>query len=748
MAIKDLFVRLLFENKQFKSGMKDAGDELKDFGKKAGDASKDAGVLGAAFEKYLGPAALGATVASLANATWSLAEMGAQSLALERNLNAFAGGAANAVQYTDAIVAASGRAVDQMQAAEVATGMLQMGIADTTDEMSLYIEGATRLGKQSESAGQRIESMMQFLKNLNLEMADNFGLSRQVLTARTEELQVTQGLTREQALLQATQEEITRQLGILGPRTQTETEAMDAMKVAAANVRIELGERLAPAVADLAREAADAIPKLWTTIDQLAIMANASIFWAEAALQGRDAELAFNAAVAESIGATEELTRIEVQAAQERMAVATEQIAAIDAQIAAEQQALAAGDMMASKRLYHLEINREVIQGEYDAAQAIYNAGRAMMDGAAAAYEMRRENLLTARSMEELAGAAEELGMGLGLLDKALDMRSRVIGMIPEPFLEAMDIIEKEQDRLQTEMIRKAVLRGTEEERAAERATNAWEDAAEAQRRAYEDLKNTIQQALQPTEVTALDTYQAGLGQYVEKWDEAARQLDAIAERGFAEIAAHPEWANILKIPPEILAANEDVLKEWARSVSDAVRDLERPDLLNVDAAVEAVRQELARQAAVEMSLDIVAKAAIEAGVVGGVDARQQVSEALGLTQPLPVNLNLATGTQANLLQTLDASNLGMQAGDQLLIGLRAELSTGDAIRTWTVWLNREVTTAYGGFRDVGKHAAEPVKQGFISGLTDANFLAIIAAAVSPLVAAQMDSDETYGGEY
>jgi hypothetical protein len=681
VAIKDLFVRLLVENKQFKKGVSEAGDELKTFGKQASDTSKDAGLLGASLERYLGPMALAGTVAKIGQATWQLGELGARADAVGAKLAAFAGSADQAAAFTEAIQEASNRTVDSMTAMATASGFLQMGIADTEDEMRLYVEGAVRLGDQTQSAGQRIEAMTQLLKNQSVEMLDNFGLSRQLIMARTEELQATQALTREQAMLQAIQEELTRQLGVLGPQTQTSAAAFDQLDASVKDLKIAAGDLAAPAVAELARVLTALAQAASGNVQPLNDLAGGWTSLTSAMKFG--APQLIN--ILDTFGLLDDAAKL-------MGATVVKNIDEVD------------GWMQAMHGLPEVAA---------DAATGV--------------------DMVT-RSFD--------------IFNEKLGLFGKVKGMVPAPFLEAMDIIEKEQDRLQSEMIRKAVLRGTEEERAAERATNAWEDAAEAQRRAYEDLKNTIQQALQPTEVTALDTYQAGLGQYVEKWDEAARQLDAIAERGFAEIAAHPEWANILKIPPEILAANEDVLKEWARSVSDAVRDLERPDLLNVDAAVEAVRQELARQAAVEMSLDIVAKAAIEAGVVGGVDARQQVSEALGLTQPLPVNLNLAMGTQANLLQTLDAGNLGMQAGDQLLVGLRAELSTGDAIRTWTVWLNREVTTAYGGFRDVGKHAAEPVKQGFIAGLTDANFLAIIAAAVSPLVAAQMQSDQTYGGEY
>lgn len=253
MAIKDLFVRLLVEKKQFAKGLDEAGDELKDFGKSADDAGQKTSMLGGSLERYLGPAALMGITAKIGKAAWELGELGARADAVSFKLTAFAGGADEAAKFTEAVYQASNRTVDSMTAMGTASAFLQMGIADTEEEMRLYVEGATRLGDQTQSAGQRIDAMTQLLKNLNVNMLDNFGLSKQVVMGRTEELQVMQGLTREEAMLVAIQEELTRQLGVLGPQTDTNAAAFDQLDAAVADLKMAAGDLAAPAVGELAR---------------------------------------------------------------------------------------------------------------------------------------------------------------------------------------------------------------------------------------------------------------------------------------------------------------------------------------------------------------------------------------------------------------------------------------------------------------------------------------------------------------
>ena len=81
--------------------------------------------------------------------------------------------------------------------------------------------------------------------------------------------------------------------------------------------------------------------------------------------------------------------------------------------------------------------------------------------------------------------------------------------------------------------------------------------------------------------------------------------MDAIAARGNEELKKHGDWAEALKIPPEILSGSEEALKAWAADTAAAVRDLTRPDLINGEQFVENYKQGLRDEAAKKLTIDI-----------------------------------------------------------------------------------------------------------------------------------------------
>lgn len=137
-------------------------------------------------------------------------------------------------------------------------------------------------------------------------------------------------------------------------------------------------------------------------------------------------------------------------------------------------------------------------------------------------------------------------------------------------------------------------------------------------------------------DVTSLDFALADAGQYEDKALESARRLAAVAARGFAEIEAHPDWAMLLEIPPDVLAGSEAGLKAWAAQTQSAVQDLARPDLINWDAFIESFRAGLDREAAQDLTIDIAVDKLNAAGLLSGSEEerRQQVAEALGISEP------------------------------------------------------------------------------------------------------------------
>jgi len=263
------------------------------------------------------------------------------------------------------------------------------------------------------------------------------------------------------------------------------------------------------------------------------------------------------------------------------------------------------------------------------------------------------------------------------------------------------------------------------EEERAERNKRAWEDAISAQKQAYQDLRSTVESALQPTSVTALDMGLADIGQYVDKWDENARRLDAIAARGFAELQQHADWAAVLKIPPNVLAAGEEALKSWAAQTSQDVRNLFRPDLLNIDDAVAAVEHYMQQQAAKELSLDLITQAVIDKGIVGGEAAKKKVAAALGL----------------------DQTYIGEQAGDQLVAGLMISLKSKSLSAEFAGYMQKDVSDSSQDLRGTGESLWLAVELGILAAMAETNYALEFATVLAPLVAQILkDMQERTGG--
>ena len=176
------------------------------------------------------------------------------------------------------------------------------------------------------------------------------------------------------------------------------------------------------------------------------------------------------------------------------------------------------------------------------------------------------------------------------------------------------------------------------------KADPAFTQVAQSAKSAFEDiglsvgeLRSKIESALmEGATVTAQDFADTLAGTYEDAPLEAARRLDAVAARGFAELQAHPDWAAILEIPPDVLAGSEAALKSWATNASASVRNLERADLIDWDAFAANFQAQLDREAAREYTLDVALSELDARGLLSGSeeDRRKQVEEALGMGEP------------------------------------------------------------------------------------------------------------------
>jgi hypothetical protein len=248
----------------------------------------------------------------------------------------------------------------------------------------------------------------------------------------------------------------------------------------------------------------------------------------------------------------------------------------------------------------------------------------------------------------------------------------------------------------------------------ASKAEQAWDNYYSSQQQQLSDLRSAVTAALQPTQVTQLDMDLSVTGDYVDKWDENARRLDAIAQRGFAELQQHADWASVLKIPPEVLSGSEAQLRDWANKAADAVRSLERPDLINLDAAVAAVEQYMQRQAAQELSIDLVVGEIAKRGGLSQEEAKRQVMAAYGMEEelPVPVTLQLAPGATDSLLA---------ETGGALPVPVQLQFGEG------------------GGISDMAAS--------FVTGLTSAFSIAAASGDFRVLMAETLGLDQTSGTE-
>ena len=255
---------------------------------------------------------------------------------------------------------------------------------------------------------------------------------------------------------------------------------------------------------------------------------------------------------------------------------------------------------------------------------------------------------------------------------------------------------------------------------AIEDSTGGIEDALKDQQAAWENLKSTVEAALQPTQVTALDMYQTEMGKYVDKWDEDARRLDAIAARGFAELEAHPDWAEALAIPPEILGANEEVLKEWARQQSDLARNLMLPmDKDQIAAAVDQVHQYILQEAQRKKNIEAVALA--YQAEYGGTE--EQARAALG-----------------------DTEAIGGIAADDVIAGFTDALMAATPAAQFVNLLRDETDGQTQNLRNQGLALWDPVEKGIKEGIDKGDYIDYFAQKLAGPVADEIQRRHLYTG--
>lgn len=240
-------------------------DQEQSWGGLSGVASKAGGVLKGVATVGLAAVAAGAAaaIAGIGALTIAITKLTLDAAALEGTRKTFdtlweSIGETGPSALEKLRIATKGMVTDAdlMQASNK---FVSMGLAETSDEAAKLAELAVQLGvAMGEDAGASMENFALLLANQSIPRLDSFGISSGVVRERINELmESTEGLTREQAFMQAVLEQGEVTLGRVGDQSENITGKMAQMRASFENVKLQIGQAFLPvleALIDVANE--------------------------------------------------------------------------------------------------------------------------------------------------------------------------------------------------------------------------------------------------------------------------------------------------------------------------------------------------------------------------------------------------------------------------------------------------------------------------------------------------------------
>ncbi len=176
--------------------------------------------------------------------------LGQESLKTKAVFEALVGGSQNVANALVTLNAATGGIVDNMTLMGGTSKMLQMGLADSTDEAAQFIEMAVKLGGvMGHDVKDSIENFTLMLANQSILRLDTYGISGSRVRERMKELMdTTNGLTKEQAFLQATLEQGNIAMENLGDSAEAGVTALAKFQKGIEDAKAAVGEFFAEGV--------------------------------------------------------------------------------------------------------------------------------------------------------------------------------------------------------------------------------------------------------------------------------------------------------------------------------------------------------------------------------------------------------------------------------------------------------------------------------------------------------------------
>ncbi len=199
--------------------------------------------------------------------TFELGRLGAESLRTKTAFENISGGAGQAADNLAAMQSATRGAISETSAMQAANQLMQMGLANTSQELFDVSEMAVRLGTaMGRDATASIEEFSLLLANQSIPRLDTFGISASNVRTRITQLQqATANLTREEAFAIAVREEGIIAMDRLGDSAEDDLLAFERLEATTENLKTAIGEKLAPWLA----KAAGAMELLLTWSDRI-----------------------------------------------------------------------------------------------------------------------------------------------------------------------------------------------------------------------------------------------------------------------------------------------------------------------------------------------------------------------------------------------------------------------------------------------------------------------------------------------
>lgn len=192
-------------------------------------------------------AGVAAGIVTLGKMAFSLDQQREQAANVRKELQAYSGSAANATAATEALLAATDHGVDRLSATAMASKLLGMGLAQTSEQVGQLARMAVMLGDKTLSVQDRMASWNAMLANQSIERLDTFGISSGRVRQRIEELQAADaGLAREQAFVNAVLEIGAGKLADVEAAGVTAATEVDKLTASWQNMRQALAEKIAP----------------------------------------------------------------------------------------------------------------------------------------------------------------------------------------------------------------------------------------------------------------------------------------------------------------------------------------------------------------------------------------------------------------------------------------------------------------------------------------------------------------------